>query len=132
MRKSHILVVEDERLVAIDLAESLDRLGYGVLGIADSTDIAIAKSRELNPDLVLMDIQLIGRGDGIQAAAFIRRNLEIPIVFVTAHADSTTLERAATADPYGYIVKPFEDHDLHATVETALHRAKAEAKLRKL
>src|SRR5438309_1869162 len=132
MNQARILIVEDESLVAADLADRLQELGYDVPAIADSAVEAIIKAVELEPDLVLMDIQLIGHRSGIEAADSIRRNLRTPVVFLTAHGCADTVERATAAEPYGYILKPFDERQLQATIQTALARAKAEAKLRKL
>ena len=131
-RKPRILVVEDEALVAADLEERLSQLGYDVRGVVDSAEDAIVKATELSPDLVLMDIHLIGKKDGIEAAAEIRQSRDMAVVFVTAHADDATLKRAGLAVPFGYILKPFDERELKATIEMALYHKQAELRLRKL
>ena len=122
--KKQILVVEDERIVADDIKASLLRLGYDVCGIAISGEQSIKKAGKLRPDLVLMDIVLKGEMDGIESASIIRTHFDIPVVYLTAHADDKTLERAKTTEPSGYILKPFEDGDVHSTIEIAIYKHK--------
>jgi len=130
--KTKILIVEDESLVAADLEDRLTRLGYGVTGIADNGTDALRVAREDRPDIALMDINIIGPMDGIQVAGELRSQLCMPVVFLTSHADRGTLERACATEPFGYLVKPFEERDLTATIETAFHRYQAEQRLRKM
>ena len=125
-----ILVCEDERIVAEDVKARLLTLGYSVLGIASSGKEAIKKASELRPDLILMDIILEGKMDGIEAATKISTRFNIPVVFVTAYADDKTLERAKITEPFGYLLKPFEDRDLHTTIAIALHKHKMDKTLR--
>jgi len=117
-----VLVVEDEGIVAADLAETLAGLGYEVVGTADTAEAAIAAASELSPDIVLMDIRLAGPSDGIRAAAEIRRRRAIPIVFLTAYSDDETLVRAIQSGPLGYVVKPFRAPELRCAIELALHK----------
>jgi PAS domain S-box-containing protein len=124
--RRRILVVEDEALVAADLEARLEALGFNVCGIADTCDDAIADARAMQPDLVLMDINLIGPRDGIEAAVEIRRSCGIPIIFITAYADDATLARIGPSDPFGYIVKPFAERDLRVAIEVAFFRKQAE------
>jgi CheY-like chemotaxis protein len=124
---AHILVVEDEWIVAEDIQRSLENSGYTV-SIASSGEEAIKIAEK--SDLILMDIVLKGGLDGIQAALEIHANRDTPIVFLTAYADEETLQRAKMADPHGYLVKPFEDRELYATVEMALHRYSLEKKVK--
>ena len=131
-QKPRILVVEDEALVADDLEERLSQLGYQVCGVVDTAEQAIERAVALSPDLVLMDIHLLGEKDGIEAAAEIRLARDIAVVFVTAHADDATLKRAGLAEPFGYVLKPFDERELKATIEMALYRKQAEARLRKM
>ena len=131
-QKLRILVVEDEALVAADLEERLSQLGYEVCGVVDTAEQAIERAAALSPDLVLMDIHLLGEKDGIEAAADIRLARDIAVVFVTAHADDATLKRAGLAEPFGYVLKPFDERELKATIEMALYRKQAEARLRKM
>lgn len=130
MANQKIMVVEDEIIVAEDVAGRLKKLGYTVTAIATTGEEAILKAEETQPDLVLMDIVLEGNMDGITAAEKIRNNYHIPIVFLTAYADEETLHRAKLTDPFGYILKPFQQKDMHATIEIALHRHELETKMR--
>ena len=130
MNKTQILITEDERIVAEDIKISLQRLGYTVIGMAHSGEDAIQKAEELCPDIVLMDIVLEGEIDGIEAASTIRSRLNLPVVYLTAYADQKTLERAKVTEPFGYLVKPFEDKDLHTTIEIALYSHKMGIRLR--
>lgn len=130
MVKAQILIVEDERVVGEDVWETLDNLGYSVLGIASSGEEAIKKAEELRPDLVLMDIVLGGDMDGIEAAEKIRARFNIPVVYLTAYADDKTLERAKITQPFGYILKPFDERELYSNIEMALYKYKIERELR--
>jgi two-component system cell cycle sensor histidine kinase/response regulator CckA len=121
-----ILIVEDETIVAMDIAMTLRRLGYDAVGVVDNGEAAIESARSLNPDLVLMDIRIKGSMDGIEAATAIQRDRATPIVFLTAHADADTVERSKSAAPFGYLVKPFDERALHRIIEIALHRAETE------
>lgn len=126
---SKILVVEDEVIVAKDIKASLQSLGYTV-PVAASGEEAIKKAAELSPDLVLMDIRLKGDIDGIEAAEQIYTRFRIPIIYLTAHSDGSTLHRAKTIGAFGYILKPFAEQDLLTTIETALYRYQLEKKLK--
>ncbi len=124
MKTIQILVVEDEQIVANDIKMILQRLGYVVSGMASSGEDAIKKAEEINPDLVLMDIVLEGKMDGVEAASLIRYRFDIPVVYLTAYSDKKTLERAKVTEPFGYILKPFKDRDLYTTIEMALYTHK--------
>ncbi|MGE3775239.1 MAG: diguanylate cyclase, partial [Gammaproteobacteria bacterium] len=124
-----IMIVEDERVVALDLKLSLESLGYDVVGIASEASTAIEEVARLRPDLVLMDIHLDGGSDGTVAAAAIRERWQLPVVFLTAYADEDTLARAEQSLPYGYLVKPFQLRELSATVRMALARHVVERRL---
>ncbi|WP_080806443.1 putative bifunctional diguanylate cyclase/phosphodiesterase [Halomicronema hongdechloris] len=124
-----ILVVEDERLIARDIQAILEDLGYVVPEIVDAGEQAILKAAELQPDLILMDIHLIGEMDGIMAAHEISAQFEIPIIYLTAHADEHTLARAKLTGPFGYILKPFEERELRTTIEIALYKHQIEQQL---
>ena len=128
---ARILVVEDEAVVALDVERRLRRLGYQVVGTADSYASAVAQAAEVRPDLVLMDIALRDGADGIAAAERLRAELAVPVVFVTAFADAETLERAKRVSPHGYIVKPFDERDLRAAIEIALYRDGLDRALRR-
>ncbi len=130
MTRPQILIVEDEAIIASNLQNTLERLGYDVPALAFSGEEAIAQTAATHPDLVLMDIKLQGKVDGIEAAEEIRTRFDIPIVYLTGYADDVTLQRAKLTEPFGYLLKPFETSDLHSTVETALYRHSMEKKLR--
>ncbi len=130
MTKASILIVEDEAIVAADLANKLEQLGYAIRGATASGEEAVVLARTRRPDLVLMDIRLEGRMDGVEAAEQIRRECDLPVIYLTAHSDRATLERAKLTEPFGYILKPFEEPDLLAHIEMALYKHQAELKLR--
>ncbi len=122
MKKKQILIVEDERVEADDIKMILEKVGYAVCGIAFSGEEAVKKAEEMQPDLVLMDIVLKGEMDGIEAASIIRSRFDIPIVYLTAYADKKILDQAKITEPFGYILKPFDDKDLYTNIETALYK----------
>jgi two-component system response regulator LytT len=122
MSKINIMVVEDESIVAKDIQQSLKRLGYNVVDVCNTGEAAIVSATEKRPDLILMDIMLKGEMSGIDAAEIVRDTLNIPIVFLTAYADESTLNRAKITEPYGYIIKPFKEVDLHTTIEMAIYK----------
>lgn len=124
-----ILVVEDEGIIALDIQSRLLRLGYNVPEIAISGEAAVELTRKLQPDLVLMDITLSGAMDGVEAAAKIKELWDTPIVFLTANADDATFERAKSIAPHGYVLKPFEERELHIAIDVALYKSKVEKKL---
>jgi PAS domain S-box-containing protein/diguanylate cyclase (GGDEF)-like protein len=130
MEKVRILVVEDERIVSMDLQRRLKSMGYEIAGSAVSGEEAIQKAEALNPDMVLMDVMLDGQLDGIEAAEIIRGRFKIPVIYLTAYADTATLERAKITEPFGYILKPFEERELHGHIEIALYKARMEKKLK--
>ncbi len=130
MSNSQILVVEDESIVAMEIEDRLKGLGYGVAGIAFSGEEAIRKAAETLPNLVLMDIRLKGDIDGIEAAQQIRNCFDIPVVYLTAYSDKDTLQRAKVTEPFGYMLKPFEERELHTTIEMALYKHEMERKLK--
>jgi diguanylate cyclase (GGDEF)-like protein/PAS domain S-box-containing protein len=125
-----ILIVEDESVVALDLTRSLEKMGYSVIGQADRGQDAIRLAEEKQPDLVLMDIRLKGGMDGIEAANQIRARFDIPVIFLTAHADENTLLRARLTEPFGYLLKPFDERALDSNISIALYKHTAEQKLR--
>ena len=130
MPETKILIVEDEAIVAEDIRNSLQSLGYTISAVVSSGEEVITKIEEDKPDLVLMDIVLKGDIDGIEAASQIHSRFNIPVVYLTAFADKKTIERAKLTEPFGYIIKPFEDRELHTTVEMALYKHKMESKLK--
>ncbi len=130
MAQERILVVEDESITAVEICQTLAELGYEPLGPVSSGRDAVARALELQPDLVLMDITLKGQMDGIEAAEIIRTKDICPVVFVTAHSDKLTLNRAKISAPFGYVLKPIAERDLHTAVEMALYRQRMEEQLR--
>ena len=121
MNKPRILIVEDEEIVAADISEYLQQMGYLAVGQAASGEQAIALAGELRPDLVLMDIRLEGKMDGVVAAKEIRQRFHIPSVFLSAYSEEATIQRAKLAEPFGYILKPFEGRAVsytHLTLPT--------------
>ena len=122
MPSKKIMVVEDEMLVSASIQQSLKKLGYDVAGHASTGEEAVELARRASPDLVLMDIHLPGKLDGIEAARQIREAATIPIIFLTAYIDAATVQRAQTTEPYGYIVKPFAERELEITLSIALYR----------
>jgi DNA-binding LytR/AlgR family response regulator len=130
MAKTNILVVEDESIVSKDIQHSLKKLGYNVLGAASTGEKAIDLALELKPDLVLMDIMLKGKLTGIDAAEKIKETLNIPVIFLTAYADEGTLAKAKVTEPYGYIIKPFKEIDIHTSIEMAVYKHQKENELR--
>jgi PAS domain S-box-containing protein len=130
MTVSKVLIVEDDRVVARDIQQQLSRLGHTVVGVTPRGEDALPLTLQSQPSLVLMDIRLEGEIDGIDAAQQIRQRCTIPIVYLTAHADEQTLKRAGITEPFGYLLKPFEDSQLRTTIEMALYKHAAERKLR--
>ncbi len=128
--KPTILIVEDEWVIALDIKQHLNKLGYSVSGTANSAEKALELVAKAKPDLVLMDIYLQGNKSGIEAADQIRQQFQLPVVFLTAHADEATLTEAIATHPYGYIVKPFEEQDLIIAIQVALANHRAEQAVR--
>ncbi len=129
MASNSILVVEDEVLVARDIKSRLLKMGYEVLGIASRGREAVSKALDLRPDLILMDINLRDEMDGVEAAMEIRLQYEVPIIFCTAYSNEETLERAKISEPYGYVLKPFDNRELEINIEIALYKHKTEKDL---
>ena len=129
MKKAAIFIVEDELIAAEDIRQTINTLGYSVSGIARSGEVAIEKVRETRPDLVLMDIHLAGAMDGIEAARQIHSLFGIPVIYITAHADDELLERAKVTEPYGYILKPYDERELHSVIEMAQYKHRMEQQL---
>src|SRR5262249_29883906 len=130
MSPPRILIVEDEVIVAKDVQNRLIRLGYDVAGMTALGEEAVTLSGELRPDLILMDIRLKGCMDGVTAAELIRDRWGVPVVYLTAYADDETLGRARRTEPFGYILKPFEERELRTVIEMALYKHEAECRLR--
>ncbi len=132
MDKARILVVEDESLLAEDIQERLKNLGYEVAAVALSGEEALARVAAAQPDLVLMDIRLKGKMDGIDTARVVRERFNLPVVYLTGEADTATLERAKATEPLGYLLKPIEEKRLYSTVEIALYKHKMDQRLRRI
>ena len=130
MPDARILIVEDEGILALDVQQRLTSLGYPVPDIASTGEEAVQKAEEGRPDLILMDIMLPGKIDGVTAAERIHARFDIPVIYITAYADEDTLRRAKITEPYGYIVKPFKERELHITIDMALYKSKMERRLR--
>lgn len=128
--REKILIVEDERMVALDIAKSLKKAGYDIIGSVSTGNSAVQKVKEFNPDLILMDIRIKGEYDGIEAAKKILTDNDIPIVYLTAYTDDNTIERAKSTAPYGYILKPFDERRLFSTIDMALYKHKLEQKVK--
>lgn len=122
MNKNRILIVEDERITAEDLKITLVKLGYKVTGIASSAETFYNCLKTEIPDLVLMDIYIKGKKDGIELATEVKEKYHIPVIYLTAYSDQQILERAKISEPFGYILKPFEERELHSNIEMALHK----------
>lgn len=131
MEKLNIFIVEDESIVAKDIQNNLIKLGYNVLGIANNGNDAIEQIKDLSPDVVLMDIMIKGDLTGIEVAEQIKKFVNVPVIFLTAYADESTLSRAKVTEPYGYILKPFKEIDLHSTIEMAVYKHQKDAALQK-
>lgn len=130
MEKARILIVEDEELVALGIKTYLDGIGHLESFITTSGEAAIAAIPHVAPDLVLMDIRLSGQMSGVEAAKVITESFHLPIVYLTAYSDEKTLEEAKVAQPYGYVIKPFDERNLQATIEMALYKSTFQEKLR--
>ena len=128
--RARLLIVEDEGIVALNIQNRLKGLGYSVVATVSSGEEAIQVAGETRPDLILMDIKLDGKVDGIEAAAEIHRLFHLPVVYLTAYTNDETLNRAKLTEPYGYILKPFEARDLCTTIEVALYKYQMEQQLR--
>ncbi len=128
MNPATVLVVEDEVIVSDDIVKILETLHYFPLCAVRTGDEAVLKAREYSPDVVLMDIKIPGKLDGLGAAEIIREELDIPVIFVTSFADDATIEKAKITNPYGYVLKPFTELDLKVAIEIALSRKAAELK----
>jgi DNA-binding NarL/FixJ family response regulator len=126
-RPLRVMLVEDEIIVAWDIAETLKRLGYHIVGMADTAEQALHLAETLAPDLILMDIRLNGAQDGIEAARLIRERTGRGVIYLTAHADLATMERAAATEPLGYVFKPFSLEGLQTALERATGGGKATA-----
>lgn len=127
-----ILVVEDDSIIALTIQGRLKQFGYEVVGRASTGEDAIKKVKELQPDLVLMDIHIKGPIDGIQTAETVYGFYNVPVVYLTAYSDEKTLERAQKTSPFGYVVKPFNDETLRTTIKMALLKSRSDKEKERL
>lgn len=130
MEKTKILIVEDEWITASDIKDSLEKLGYDIVKIVATGEEAVQFVKEYRPDLVLMDIVLHGKMDGIEAAGKIQSDFNVPVMYLTAYSDNETLKRAKITDPFGYIIKPIRIREAYILIEMAINKSKTEKKLR--
>ncbi len=130
MTAKRILVVEDEGIIARDIERALTKRGYRVIGVVSTGEEALVRAADDCPDLVLMDIMLKGDLDGIETAQQMRDLHQVPVVYLTAFGDPTTLQRASATAPFGYLLKPFDEHELYLAVDSALYRHEMERDLR--
>ncbi len=126
-----IMIVEDEGVTSWTIKVALEAMGYSVVGISMTGEEAVEMALVEKPDLILMDIILKGEIDGIMAAYNIRKKLDVPVIFVTAHASADTVKRASVTEPYAYIIKPFTDKELRSNIETALYKHKQDKKVKR-
>ncbi len=129
---ARILVTEDEGIVAADIEDRLISLGYTVTAVCSNGEDAIAKVDETEPDLIMMDIMIKGDMDGVETASMIKAKHDIPIIFLTAYSDDSTFNRAKITEPFGYILKPFEERELRTNIEMALYKHRMEKEREKL
>jgi len=126
MSKIKVFVVEDEAIVSKDIQNSLIKLGYDVIGFSSSGEKAIELLQDNSADIVLMDIMLKGEMDGIETAEIVKSDFNLPVIYLTAYADENTLSKAKITEPYGFILKPFKEVDLHTSIEMAIYKHKKE------
>ncbi len=132
MANTKVFILEDENIVAKDIQQSLKKLGYEVVGMASSGEkVKELLSDGVKPDIFLMDIMIKGDMTGIEVAEFVKENYNLPVIFLTAYADENTLSKAKITEPYGYILKPFKEIDLHTTIEMALYKHQKTAEMKK-
>lgn len=126
---TRVLIVEDEKIIAADLEESLTEMGYDVCGVTASGEEALQMGREFDPDVVMMDIKLEGDLDGIETARYMKQLMNLPVVFLSAFSDDEILTRAEKTEPFGFLVKPFQPQELSATIRMASYKAMKDQKL---
>jgi PAS domain S-box-containing protein len=129
-KKVKVLIVEDESIVGIDLKQTLVKLNYQVLDLVRTGEDAVQKALENNPDIILMDIMLDGKMTGIEAVQKIKEQIDIPVIYLTAYADEKTIQTAKLTDPFGYILKPFDERSLHSSIEMALYKHETNMRLK--
>jgi len=125
-----IMIVEDEAVIAFRLQQCLTSMGFDIVGVAYSGEEAVEKAINLRPDLILTDIMIQGKPDGIQVAEIVKLALDIPVIFLTAYSEDKIIERTKQAEPYGYIVKPFQNRELKVAIENALYKKDMERRLK--
>ncbi len=130
MRSEKVLIVEDERIIALDLKKRLERFGFPSPEIVSNGEDALTEAEKFHPDIILMDIMLGGPIDGIDAAKTVKEKLNIPVIFLTAYSNENTLDRAKEAEPYGYILKPFKERELYTTIDIALYKFQVNKQLK--
>ena len=123
-----VLIVEDEAIVAMEIQESIEHLGYSISGVADTAEKAVELAVSGKPDLILMDVHLKGDMDGVEAADMIRKSVNVPVIFLTAYSGDEVLERAKITEPYGYLLKPVQEEQLASAIRTATHKHKNDSK----
>jgi diguanylate cyclase (GGDEF)-like protein/PAS domain S-box-containing protein len=121
-----ILIVEDEKIISLDLKLRIERFGYTVVGTTTTGEEAIELAEKLRPDLILMDIMLAGELDGVETATTIQEQHDIPVIYLTAYSDEGTVERAQSTDPFGFVLKPFKERELYTTIKVAIHKSRAD------
>lgn len=129
MSGEKILIVEDEYFTSADIRNILAGYGYEITGIADTGQDAIEMAEKTRPDLVLMDITLKGHMNGIEAAGIIRKNVAIPVIYLTAHSDDATIEKAVVTEPFGYLIKPLDKRALQTAIQMALYKHAVEIRM---
>lgn len=129
MTKANVFILEDEFIVLKDIQASLKKLGYNIVGSAPSGEKALELLEEVTPDIALMDIMLKGKMNGIETAQIVKDKYAIPVIYLTAYAEEATLNLAKVTEPYGYILKPFKEIDLHTSIEMALYKHKKDREI---
>ncbi len=129
MKKTKVLIVEDESIISMDMAQSLESMGYEVIDAVPSGEEALLSVEKIKPDLILMDVQLSGKMDGIQTAEKINEKNNVPIIYISGHTDELTLSRAKITGPYGYITKSFNYNELHTTIEMVIYKNQMQRKV---
>jgi two-component system, cell cycle sensor histidine kinase and response regulator CckA len=130
MTSARVMIVEDDRVVARDIRTQVSRMGHSVVGVTGSGEEAVTLAAAHLPDLVLMDIRLEGEMDGIEAAQQIRSKNRIPVVFLTAFGNEAVMRRASFTEPFGYLLKPYEDQQMRVVIQMALYKREAETRVR--
>ena len=125
-----VLIVEDENIIARDLSRIMKKFGYNIADVVSSGEEVITRAIELEPTLILMDIKLNGKMTGIEAAEEIKKIIDVPVIYITAYADTEIIQEAKLTEPFAYIVKPFDEKALHTSIEIAVYKHRISKKLR--